>query len=1003
MAREETFRSPNTFERESDKSAAAPTGPVGTPAGVIGTAQRGPAFVPVTVGNMDEFRSVFGGLDPKKHGPYAVNEFLKHRNSLTYLRVLGAGANTTDSQISSTSTTGRVTNAGVKLEGNAATDDSRGRHNGAVQFLVARHTLQANEAFGLPMFTDNDSFNGSAVSLIRGMVLMASGSRMLVLDGNESAVGAFTATGPNDNATVVSDKFKLVISSTLGNEFSNMDGNPGIKILTASFDPTDTDYFAKVLNRDPDRFAQDQHYLLADFAVDDEIAFPTTVGILSGTTATSATSGEPTTTMRQAFGAFDTRYQIPKSTSFISQPFGATEYDLFHVEALDDGEFANKLYKLAISNIKASTDESNLFGSFTLEVRDYNDTDANPVILERYPNCTLNPVDDNYLAKVVGDRHVRYNFDATVETERRIVASGKYANVSSRIRVVMNSQVEDGTIPQDALPFGFRGHHLPKTNDALTDTTSAGARLSGVLEGSSAEALSGSILPPIPYRYKVTKGAASNPAWPGQPGPTELTNQQLYWGVKFERNTNPLNANINSEKNELLSAYTKFLGIEKLDVLVTGSGADTFNNNKFTLAKVALSNTSISQLTASVNDHMKEAAYLRNGVLDTTDYSVSDGVLGRRITLATILAKDTASNFNKFTPFSKFVTFMHGGYDGTNFLDRDAKKLNDKTTSFDTGGGANSSYVAPGLLMNPAGTGQSNNGVVSYNTALKIMTEKQSVNHNLLVVPGIREPFLTDLAALRTKNYGFAYYIMDIPSYDENSVRLFEDGTVTPDVEKTAASFDTRGVDNSFVGTYYSDCFIDDETNRRRVKVPSSVVALGAIGFNDRIAYPWFAPAGFNRASLDFVKNVEVRLSSPERDRLYESRINPIATFPRQGFVIYGQKTLQVAKSSLDRVNVRRTLLEVKRLVVNIAQTLTFEQNNANIRNKFVSDTTLQLGLIQAQQGIDQFKVVCNESNNTIEDIQLNRMNGRIIVSPTRVAEFVSLDFVITQSGVEFV
>ncbi len=444
------------------------------------------------------------------------------------------------------------------------------------------------------------------------------------------------------------------------------------------------------------------------------------------------------------------------------------------------------------------------------------------------------------------------------------------------------------------------------------------------------------------------------------------------------------------------------MGIKKLDVLVTGSGADRFNNNKFSLAKVTLSNSSITQLTASVNDHMKEAIYIRNGVSDTTDYRINDGVLGQRITLATILAKDTPASFNKFIGFNKFVTFMHGGYDGTNFLDVDARKLNDKASSFDTGGGATSEYVAPGMLVNPAGSGQDNSTIVCYNTALRIMTEKQNVNHNILVMPGIRDPFLTDLASLKVKNYGLAYYIMDVPSYDENSVRLFEDDGVSPDVEKTASAFDSRAIDNNYVGVYYSDGFIDDERNNRRVKVPSSVIALGAIGFNDRIAYPWFAPAGFNRAALDFVKNLEVRLSSPERDRLYDSRINPIATFPRQGFVIYGQKTLQIARSALDRVNVRRMLLEAKRIIVNIAKNSTFESNTPALRNKFVADVRLQLGLIQAQQGIERFQVVCNETNNTQEDIRLNRMNGRVVVSPTRTAEFISLDWVVTNSGVTF-
>lgn len=1004
MPQEQTFRSPDFFEREIDLSATAPAGPVGVPAGIIGTAPKGPAFVPVTIGNFDEYAAIFGNLDPKKFGPYAVNEFLKHRAALTYLRVLGAGANTTTGDISTTSVTGRVLNAGFKLEGNVAPDDNTGRHAGAVQYLVARHQLQTNEAFGMPMFTDNTSFNGSFVHLVRGMVMLASGARLMVLDGDQSTVGAFSTSGPNDSANIASGKFKLIISSTLGNGYTNTDGNVGVRVLTASFNPTSTDYFAKVMNRDPDKFVDEQHYLYADFAVDDEIATATSVGVLSGSNRVSLTSGEPATPMRKAFGAFDTRYTYPKSPKFISQPFGVTEYDLFSFEALDDGEFANKLYKLAISNIKASTDESYLYGSFTVEVRDYNDTDSNPSVLERYPDCSLDPQNDRYVAKLIGDRHVTYNFDATIDSERRVVASGKYENKSALVRVVMEDAVERSLVPARSLPFGFRGLELPKTNDSLTDTATTNPRLVGFLPTGVDQALSGAILPPIPFRYKVTKGAIlTTAAWEGQPGPTELTNTQLYWGIKFERNDLPTNPNLSSEKNELLSAYTKFLGIKKLDVLVTGSGADTFNNNKFTLARVVLSAGTIANITSSVSDHMREAAYIRDAKLDSTQYTVIDPTIGNRVTLATILATDTPANFNRFSPYAKFVTLMRGGYDGLNVLDRDARRMNDKSTSFDTAGGATTSYVAPGLLVNPNGTGQANSNVVSYQTAVNVMTDPLGVNINILAIPGIRESFLTEYAAQKVRDYGLAYYVMDIPAYDDKVNRLYDDSTARPDVDKSASQFDTRAIDNNYAGTYFPDVVIDDATNKRRVKVPSSVAALGALAFNDRVTYPWFAPAGFNRAALDFVSNVAIRLNSTDRDRLYDSRINPIAVFPRLGFVIWGQKTMQVAKSALDRVNVRRLMLEVKRIIIGIARNLVFEQNTPDVRNKFVADSTLQLGLIQTQAGVEGFRVVMNETNNTQADVDLNRLNGRIIVQPTRTIEFIAIDFIITNAGVQFV
>ena len=255
----------------------------------------------------------------------------------------------------------------------------------------------------------------------------------------------------------------------------------------------------------------------------------------------------------------------------------------------------------------------------------------------------------------------------------------------------------------------------------------------------------------------------------------------------------------------------------------------------------------------------------------------------------------------------------------------------------------------------------------------------------------------------RAKSYGIAMYVMDIPAYADSGARIYDGDVVKPNISKTINSFSSRAIDNSYVATYFPDVYIDDATNRRRVKVPASVAAFNALAFNDKVAYPWFAPAGFNRAALDFVTNVDVRLNVPDRDALYDARINPIATFPRQGYVIYGQKTLQIKKSALDRVNVRRLLLEVKRVVVGIAQNIVFEQNTPAVRNRFVAETATRLGLIQAQAGIEAFQVVMNETNNTQDDIDNNRLRGRIVVVPTRTIEYIAIDFIVTNAGVQFV
>jgi len=859
------------------------------------------------------------------------------------------------------------------------------------------------------------------VNIVRGLIMTPKESRVLILSGTDSVPSTINSTSMKDSTDVdMSCKFKIVISSSLGSDFYTTDGVSGVKVFMASFDPSDKDYFGKILNTDPDKFIQEQHYLHADFAVDTNVAYVSSscpVGIMSGS-ANVSENGDTHKYFREVFGSYDTRFKAPKTSFFISQPFGTTEYELFQLESLDDGEYANSLYKVSISNVKVSVDDSYKYGTFNVQIRDWNDTDTTTNVIEQFSNCSLDPNSENYIAKLIGDRKVFYNFDAVNPSEKRIVATGKYSNNSKYVRVIMNSDIERGNVPSNALPFGFNGPEILNVNPMtkVTDVLLPVNSRLGLNYKASGASLTGSFLPPVPHRFKVTRGEVSTDGnFVGEPGPAEHANMSYYWGVMFERSStssdpesiNVLNANVTNVKNNLLEAYTKFVGIEKLDALVTGSTKDSLNDNKFSLSKVAFYNTLFTDLTSSVNTHMREAAYVRNAVIDTTDYTWTEDSR-RRLTFATLISSGSAPLFNRFSSYAKFTNFMYGGFDGTNFLNRDARRLNDKSVSFDINGtdkvegGASSGYIPDGFTTNPSGTDVNNNGVSSYLTAVDIATNPMEANNNILVIPGIREPYIAEQAMKKVRDYGLSMYVMDIPSYDDGVNRLYDDSSTKPNINNTTNQFDGRTLDNNYAATYYPDVFIDDATNRRKVKVPASVAALGALAFNDRVAYPWFAPAGFNRAALDFVSNVGVRLNVSDRDRLYESRVNPIATFPRLGYVIYGQKTLQINKSALDRVNVRRLMLEIKRIIIGIAQRIVFEQNTPAVRNKFVADSSFQLGLIQVQAGIESFQVVMNESNNSQEDVDLNRLNGRIVVVPTRVVEFIAIDFIVTNSGVQF-
>ena len=1035
---EQTFRSPGFFEREIDLTQRT-TEIVGTPAGVIGTSQKGPAFVPVTVGSFADFESKFGTLDPDRFGPYAANEWLKNRTSLTYIRVLGAGSNSSTSDISVTQTSGVVKNAGFLLSGSRSGAAGDSRYNGVVQFLSARHLTRTDEPTGYPVFTDNSSVDSTdGINLVRAVILTASGSRLLVLDHNQSYS---VSNASNDIATISaygasSDQatFKLVLSSAMGSSFGNDESQPGLRIYTASLDPSSQHYVGKILNTSPDRFGTEQHLLYADLPVESEIArvddaTPGSVAVLSGSGNSVGSGGLSGTAFTELFGKFNTRYTTSRSTAFISQPFGDTEYDLFHFESLDDGTSGNKKVKVSISNLRRSTNPKDPYGTFTVLVRDYYDTDTDMRVLEQYPLCTLNPGDDDYIGTKIGDLSAKFNFDAETESERRLNVTGKRPNRSSYVRVVMNASVEDGEVPAAALPFGFRGLPVIKTTTSLTENTSildggsinkdTSARITAV----GATFLTSSIFPPVPMRFKATRGAvSSSPAGlTGRPGSLELADNRMFFGIKFERVplesvvTNPLlQSNGSGTRNKLLDGYSKLLGLEKIDTLVTGSATDLFNDNKFTLARVALYNqpststedldsaVALTRLTGSVSDHMKEAAYLRNGKLVKPRYTIKDGALDR-LTFASLAAARSSTAFNKFSEYMKFTNMLYGGFDGLNILDRDQRLMNDKSSDADGGkadGGA-SGYINLSSKSSP-GAGKENNIVSSYRTAISILTDPFASRVNIVAIPGIRSPFVADHAMEKTKEYSKAIYLMDIPPYSDDLTRLYDDATIRPNVRKTTETFEARALDNNYTATYFPDVIINDEVNGDAVNVPATVAAISALGFNDRVAFPWFAPAGFNRGALESVLNTEVRLNAEDRNVLYESRINPIASFPNGGFVIFGQKTLQQAKSALDRVNVRRMLLEVKRIVSNIANGLIFEQNTPATRARFISLTKPKLASIQSNQGIDSFRVVMNSSNNTAEDAEQNRLNGRIVLVPTRAAEFIAIDFIITNSGVSF-
>ena len=279
----------------------------------------------------------------------------------------------------------------------------------------------------------------------------------------------------------------------------------------------------------------------------------------------------------------------------------------------------------------------------------------------------------------------------------------------------------------------------------------------------------------------------------------------------------------------------------------------------------------------------------------------------------------------------------------------------------------------------------------SYANMVNLLSNTDDYKFNLLLTPGLIDSLHTGVCTSiisNTQNRGDNIYVLDLVPYGTAAVT-----TVTGQ----AASRNT-----SYAASYWPWVQVQDPDLGKNVWVPASTVIGGVYAFNDKAAEPWFAPAGINRGGLGQVIRAEQKLPQASRDLLYNGKVNPLATFPGTGVVVYGQKTLQTKASALDRVNVRRLLIELKSYISQVALNLVFEQNTIATRNAFLSQVNPYLESIQQRQGLYAFKVVMDDTNNTADVIDRNQLVGQIYLQPTKTAEFIYLDFNITPTGATF-
>lgn len=970
------FKSAGVSSREIDLSSPTQNQPIGVPAGIIGTADEGPAFVPITFSSYIEFETLFGRSDGEKFGPLAVQQWLRNSQSCTYMRILGVGDG------KKRNSNGTVTNAGFNVGDQLPQADGLNGNNtyaaagaGAVKGRTYFLGCFMSESAGSTVFSSAGiQTSNSSSPIVRGVILAPSGV-LLTLSGNSTSHG--NTLGTSDTATnsgVPRAGFctgSLNLSTQNFTMFLNGHKNTSAypNVITASFDTTSNSYFANLLNTDPLKLEEAGHLLYSHYDINSALAVPTgsgvvTAGIYSkGVTdsskediafvlTSSLARGASATSTAPDYEDFKDRFSHAVSPFVISQKYGDDHKNLFKIHALSDGAKYNNRYKITIENISRINDKT--YPTFDLLVRDFNDSDEQPFVLESFRGITLDPNSTRYIARAIGDLHVYFDFDKN-PLSQKINITGNHSVRSSYIRVEASSALIAGQIPVDALPFGFRGPLSIQTDSALQTHTNDNVY-------SSATVFDSAKVLPIPMRENLNIGT----------GTSKRVNTKLTWGIQFNKKTSVTEPNKPSILDETMESLVKYFPNHRISVKNFNEYSDTLNNNIFTLENIQVRTGSDGKADS---DQWISASFVREGNISSNSSNKT----------RKLLPKDFETPSNR--RYGSFSFFLQNGFDGVNIFNEAKSKLLNVAANREI------------LDSSTGGQGGPNGPTVSsYKKAIDIMGSKDDVDIKLLALPGIRVPTIVDHAITAIENRFDAMLLVDIEERN-NSNQIITGSTDNINVLNTVNGFKSRGLNSSFAAAYFPDVVIRDQTTDSLVVCPPTIAALGALSLNDAVAHPWFAPAGFTRGALDAVESSSVKLSRKNLDDLYDADINPITSFPGTGLVIWGQKTLLENASSLDRINVRRLLIEIRRSVRNVANTLLFEPNRQETLDKFNALVNPIMQRIQEKGGVDRYKVVIDASTTTQADVENNTLRGKIFLQPTRSVEFIALDFVVTNAG----
>lgn len=965
---------------ETDASAAPTRVSTGVPAGIIGTAASGPAYVPLTFSTYaNGFTGIFGASGDR-FGPIAVSMWLNGalNTNATYLRVLGAGDSL--KRIAG----GAVNRAGfvvgeqqVRESGIVGANPyaASGGILGRTYFLGC----YMSESAGSTFFSSAGMQTGpNAIPIIRGIIMTPSGVS-LTLSGNSNATNQPTTSASEGSSTTGSIDFTNNTFVMLLNGHVSTVDNPNV--ITSSIST-----LSERLNTDPLKLQERGHFLYAYFDVPAVLAVVTGSGILTHVTSagdstkqdavfiTSSSIGRNTSnTTTPNYEQFSDRFTHAKSPFVISQDFGGVKYDLFRIHSISDGLASNtnkapdltKNLKITISDISPAT-TANPYPTFSLTI-DYIEPSTTSLLPRRFDGLTLDPNSSNYIASVIGDQNIYFDFDRNLGSQK-IAVEGDYPVTNNFIRIELSNDFIAGNIPSDALPAGFRGYGFAFTSGSQLATPQSSDP--NFLAGNT-DILRRSVVPPVPVRQKITSTG-------------DVVENSYAWGTFFNDVTSLSEPNSSNVLNKSIASYINYLPSYdtsgKKFYIDNSSTSDVFANSLFTIENIQVTTGAFGDVAGSLEAiNWASASYIRQGSIVPNATNKT-----RALQISDLLADAPTDNRSNVS----FSFFLQGGFDGVNIFDAQKRDLTDLAAAREIDDSANQ-----GGVNGPT--------VAAYRKAIDIMGSTSDVTMQLLAIPGIRIPTITNYAISAVESRFDALYLMDIQQKDDLNNYITSSATA-PSPTFTISDFASRGLNSSFAAAYFPDVTVQNPEGTGTVTIPPSAAVLSAYAKNDTYA-PWYAPAGTTRGTIPAVAGglgYPLSTTSEVLGNLYNVKINPIVELFAGGqTVVWGQKTLLQTASSLDRINVRRLLIDIRRRVRAVANTLLFEPNTQATLAKFNTLVSPIMQDAQSRFGITRYKVVIDTSTTTQADIDNNTIRGKIFLQPVRTAEFISIDFTVAATS----